>query len=201
MDDAANDAVSDWLRYVYVCHSVGGKTKWMCTVSRMTYVVLCIFAVAVGSQLSRLAELTYVPTPVTSRLTWKSLADAKSHFSNSTSQTVPTLLSAIPDNHRQSTHSSKLRDHSHCLRYPMRANRKTDGGVNINCSLRLLKSRYKPVFFLSQSVIKLRVTSLSTDSRHQPRVWRARRPTMSVVCRHLWHTARRKTITGSVARA
>ena len=115
IDDAADAVISDCLRYVYVCHSVGGKTKWMCTVSRMTYVVLCIFAVAVGSQLSRLAELSYVPTTVTSRLTSKSLADAKSHLSNSTSalttpQTVVTLLSAVPDNHGQSTDSSNSKE-------------------------------------------------------------------------------------------
>ena len=101
-------AITDYLRrYMYVCHSVGGKSKWMCSVSTMTCMVLCIFAVAVGSQLSRMSELRYAPITVTSLLTSKSPSDDHTHWFNSTavsttSETATTLLSATHANYGQS---------------------------------------------------------------------------------------------------
>jgi len=77
----------------------------MCTVSKMTFVVLCIFFVAVGSQLSRLGELRYVPTTVMSLMSSRSTADATmSHWFNGTTAltapgtTAATLLPSISAN-------------------------------------------------------------------------------------------------------
>lgn len=80
------------------CADFSGKSRWMCTVSKMTYVVLCIFVVAFSSQLSRLAELGYVATSVSSLTASRATpADATSHLSNSSgtfnsSETLSRLL-------------------------------------------------------------------------------------------------------------
>jgi len=76
----------------------------------MTYVVLCIFAVAVVSQLSRLGELRYVATTVTS-LTAASRPptdDTVSHLqfnvtaaASTTSESATTLPSPIADSYGQ----------------------------------------------------------------------------------------------------
>jgi len=69
----------------------------------MTNVVLCIFAVAVGSQLSRLGELRYVPTIVKSLATSRPPTDDTAHLLNgttvalTTAQTATTLASTLPD--------------------------------------------------------------------------------------------------------
>jgi len=62
----------------------------------MTYVVLSIFIVAIGSQLSRLGELRYEPSLRPSR----SAAEATSHLFNnsaaqSASQTAVTMLPSM----------------------------------------------------------------------------------------------------------
>jgi len=83
----------------------------MCTVSKMTYIVLCIFGVAVISQLSRLGELRYVPALVKSLITSSPPAEAASHLINSTTALTTsgatTPPSALPAN--QSTDSTQLR--------------------------------------------------------------------------------------------
>jgi len=73
----------------------------------MTNVVLCIFAVAVGSQLSRLGELRYVPTSVKSLASSRPPTDDTTHLLNGTTVALTTARTAttstLPGSLGQST--------------------------------------------------------------------------------------------------